>query len=62
MEKLIAQFPAQLTDALNIQYEIEFSEEDFNPHNIVISGLGGSAIGGGIVKDYAYPIVNYLFM
>ncbi len=58
MEKLIAQFPAQLTDALNIQYEIEFSEDDFKPHNIVISGLGGSAIGGGIVKDYAYPIVN----
>lgn len=58
MEKVVAQFPAQLTDALNIQYDFNFFEEDFQPRNIVISGLGGSAIGGGIVKDYAYPLVN----
>lgn len=58
MENLITQFPSQLKDAINIQSKFEIFEDDFNPQNIVISGMGGSAIGGGIVKDYLYPIVN----
>lgn len=58
MEKLVAQFPSQLEDALNIQSNLQFSKEGFYPANIVISGLGGSAIGGGIVKDYVYPLID----
>src|SRR5690554_8518 len=58
MDKLIASFPKQLDEALNIGSSFQFSKDNFTPKNIVISGLGGSGIGGGIVKDYAFPIIS----
>jgi glucose/mannose-6-phosphate isomerase len=52
MDKLIAAFPQQLADALKIGATFSFSETDAAPRNIVISGLGGSGIGGTIVQNY----------
>lgn len=52
MDKLIASFPGQLADALKIGAAFPFSKTGTAPRNIVISGLGGSGIGGTIVQNY----------
>lgn len=53
MYDLIYQFPSQFEDALNITEAAELP--DWNPNqikNIVVAGLGGSAIGGDLVRSY----------
>lgn len=52
MDKLIASFPGQLVTALKIGERFSFSQMPGTPQNIVISGLGGSGIGGTIVQNY----------
>ncbi|MAZ58113.1 MAG: bifunctional phosphoglucose/phosphomannose isomerase [Flavobacteriales bacterium] len=54
MRDFIKEFPNHITDALHISeslslYEKYFLKQTFS--NIVISGQGGSAIGGVIIKD-----------
>ena len=46
----IAQFPEQIKDALKIMETIDIP--DFiKLDNVIISGMGGSAISGDIVRD-----------
>ena len=62
MRTLIKSFPEHITDALQISKSLLEHECDILNHgitNIVISGQGGSAIGGVIVKDL---IQNYLHL
>ncbi|HTO38258.1 MAG TPA: bifunctional phosphoglucose/phosphomannose isomerase [Brumimicrobium sp.] len=58
MDKLIAQFPKQIADALSIADSSEFSfngKKSFD--NVVVIGMGGSGIGGKMVAQlYAYQI------
>ncbi len=53
MDQLIQNFPEQLQRAMSIgrQYKFRTPTRDFQ--NIILSGLGGSGIGGSIVQNYA---------
>ena len=52
MDKLIASFPAQLSESIKIGQSTVFSKPGKGIRNVVISGLGGSGIGGTIVKNF----------
>jgi glucose/mannose-6-phosphate isomerase len=52
MDKLIASFTAQLTEALQIGSSFNFQHEAKPVQHVVISGLGGSGIGASIVQNY----------
>jgi glucose/mannose-6-phosphate isomerase len=52
MEKMIARFPAQLAEALEIAQKIELKKHNAPYRSVFISGLGGSGIGGGFVQDF----------
>ncbi len=58
MDKLIAGFAQQLQDALLIGSKAKFKIADNNITNIVISGLGGSGIGGTIAQNYLSNIAK----
>ncbi|HET8574214.1 MAG TPA: bifunctional phosphoglucose/phosphomannose isomerase [Edaphocola sp.] len=53
MDQLIALFPAQLSESIKIGLSAVFSKPGKEISNVVISGLGGSGIGGTIVKNFA---------
>ena len=52
MEKLIAAFPQNLIDALEIASKVSLKKPESAVHNIVICGMGGSGIGGKIVTEW----------
>ena len=53
MYDLIYQFPSQFEDALNITEAVKLPSWNTNQiENIVVAGLGGSAIGGDLVRSY----------
>jgi glucose/mannose-6-phosphate isomerase len=54
MKAYIEQFTQQLTEALAISEGIQFDFQKSDIQNIVIAGLGGSGIGGTIVKDLVF--------
>src|SRR6185312_13163726 len=51
MNDLIKNFPAQLTEAVEIAHKSKLHKASSPIHNVVICGLGGSGIGGTIVKE-----------
>lgn len=51
MKTLIANFSAHLSDALSILERFEFKAADRAIHNVMITGLGGSGIGGSAIRD-----------
>lgn len=62
MKSLVAAFPQHLREALTIGRAAQFKNTDKKFDNIVISGLGGSGIGGKIVSQLladhcALPII-----
>lgn len=64
MIELLEEFPQKMRDALRLGEEFSISTSDFtrNFKNIVILGMGGSAIGGDLLSNYladelAIPIV-----
>jgi glucose/mannose-6-phosphate isomerase len=52
MEELIDGFPEQLNDALRIASETELRTADREIRKVLISGLGGSGIGGTLVSEW----------
>ncbi|MCB0524844.1 MAG: bifunctional phosphoglucose/phosphomannose isomerase [Lewinellaceae bacterium] len=52
MDKMIARFPAQLEEAVQIANQINFTKHSSPIRAVFISGLGGSGIGGGFVQDF----------
>ncbi|MGZ3863940.1 MAG: bifunctional phosphoglucose/phosphomannose isomerase [Bacteroidia bacterium] len=52
MKKLVENFPRQLAEALQIAQSSEISAEK-NIQNVLITGLGGSGIGGTIAAELA---------
>src|SRR5690554_3321200 len=58
MDKLIAEFAQQLQDALQIGSKAKLKIANNNITNIVISGLGGSGIGGTIAQNYLSNIAK----
>lgn len=51
MKELVADFPKQLQKALLIAKSAELNKSYSPIHNVFISGLGGSGIGGSIVSE-----------
>lgn len=52
MKELIAAFAGQLEEALRIGQSYSFIGAAEAPANVVLTGLGGSGIGGSIVQNY----------
>lgn len=52
MDKLIAKFPAQLKEALEIGRAANLTKHDKEIHNVYVAGLGGSGIGANFVKEF----------
>ena len=53
MEKLVAQFPRNIFDAIEIAQRMDFSDlSDYSFSNVVICGMGGSGIGGKMVAQW----------
>lgn len=58
MLQLIQEFPNHLTDALNICQNTTLQPAERTINNVLITGLGGSGIGGTIVSDLLAPQCN----
>ncbi|MCX6310211.1 MAG: bifunctional phosphoglucose/phosphomannose isomerase [Bacteroidetes bacterium] len=54
MQTLVEGFPAQLEEALSIGKSAVLSEPKNQIRNVLISGLGGSGIGGTIISELAF--------
>ncbi len=52
MRTLIANFPSQLSEALEIAAKSSFKKSETEIRNVVICGMGGSGIGGLIVSQW----------
>jgi glucose/mannose-6-phosphate isomerase len=62
MYDLIYQFPSQFENALNITEAVKLPSWNTNQiENIVVAGLGGSAIGGDLVRSYLAEKLNIPF-
>jgi glucose/mannose-6-phosphate isomerase len=55
MDKMIAHFPDQLGEALQIAEKITLSKHSAPIKNVIITGLGGSGIGGTYVQEFVRP-------
>lgn len=62
MKKLILDFPIQLQEALIIGKNYRFVAEPGEFSNVVVTGLGGSGIGGSIVQNYVFDKLNVPFI
>ena len=58
MKSLVEAFPTHLKEALAIGQSATFTNTDKQFENIVISGLGGSGIGGKIVSQEFFCSTN----
>jgi len=53
MRELIVRLPEQILDALRIVRSTEITVQTRRIRNIVVTGLGGSAIGGDLLRSYS---------
>ena len=53
MKALIEEFPEQLRLALQIAADVKLSPATTDFHNVVIAGMGGSGIGGSLIRSLA---------
>lgn len=62
MKELIRNFPLQITEAIQIgkNGKIQFKQKIFS--RIILSGLGGSGIGGSIAADYLNDLLSIPFL
>lgn len=57
MYDLIYNFPQQLTEGAHLGFIADLKLPDFTPQNIILTGMGGSAIGGDLARSYlAYEL------
>ena len=54
MKKLVENFPAQLRGAITIGETFRYTKHSKQIRNILITGLGGSGIGGTIISEIVY--------
>ncbi len=59
--RLLVDFPAQLRQAMQIAQRLEWSRNDFRPSHIILAGMGGSAIGGDLVRTFLAGELNIPF-
>jgi len=61
MKKLVLEFSTQLHEALIIGKNYRFLTPEAEFSNVVVTGLGGSGIGGSIVQNYVFDKLNIPF-
>ena len=61
MKKLVLDFPIQLHEAIIIGKNHRFSASLKEFNNVVVTGLGGSGIGGSIVQNYVFDKLKIPF-
>lgn len=52
MYSAVYNFPQQLIEGMLLGFAADLKSSKFVPHNIVLAGMGGSAIGGDLVRSY----------
>lgn len=52
MDTLIEQFPSQIKEAIDIASRTTFNDHQQSINKVVLIGMGGSGIGGDIVKNF----------
>ncbi len=62
MKKLVLDFPIQLHEALIIGKNYRFIAQAKEFNNVVVTGLGGSGIGGSIVQNYVFDKLKIPFI
>ncbi|MES2703700.1 MAG: bifunctional phosphoglucose/phosphomannose isomerase [Bacteroidota bacterium] len=62
MKKLVLDFPIQLQEAIIIGKNHRYIAETGDFSNIVVTGLGGSGIGGSIVQNYVFDKLKVPFL
>lgn len=62
MKKLVLDFPIQLHEALIIGKNHRYIAHAKEFNNVVVTGLGGSGIGGSIVQNYVYDKLKIPFI
>lgn len=62
MKQLISDFPLQLHEALMIGQNYKFLSEKKAFKNIVLTGLGGSGIGGSIIQNFVFDKLKVPFI
>ncbi len=62
MKKLVLDFPIQLQEALIIGKNYRFTAHAKDFENVVVTGLGGSGIGGSIVQNYVFDKLKIPFI
>jgi len=62
MKKLVLDFPIQLQEALIIGKNYRFKAPEAEFTNVVVTGLGGSGIGGSIVQNYVFDKLKVPFI
>ena len=58
MRDLVQDLPSQLKDALKVSQDMRINPSENDIYSIVICGLGGSGIGGEIVKSITQDEIN----
>ncbi len=62
MYDLIWKFPSQLEDAFKIAESVDISKIDpAKIENVIVAGMGGSAIGGDLVRSYLFDQIKLPF-
>jgi glucose/mannose-6-phosphate isomerase len=62
MKQLVADFTAQLHEAIIIGQSYRFVSEEKEFSNVILTGLGGSGIGGSIVQNYVFDKMRIPFV
>lgn len=62
MKKLVQNFPTQLHEALLIGQSYKFKTPKKQYANVVLTGLGGSGIGGSIVQNFVFDKMTVPFV
>ncbi len=62
MKKLVLDFPIQLQEAIIIGKNYRFITAAGEFNNVVVTGLGGSGIGGSIVQNYVFDKMKIPFI
>jgi glucose/mannose-6-phosphate isomerase len=62
MKKLVLDFPIQLHESLIIGKNYRFISAGKEFSNVVVTGLGGSGIGGSIVQNYVFDKLKIPFI
>jgi len=62
MKQLVLDFSSQLHEALIIGQSYRFLSEEKEFRNVILTGLGGSGIGGSIAQNYVFDKIKIPFI